>query len=47
MQCYTATGDCCSGIMEVFQDLNYNLQKILSEVLPNQESHQKYRDALV
>ena len=26
----------------MFQDLNYNLQKTLSEVLPNQQSHQKY-----
>ena len=34
-------------MMQVFQDLNYNLQKRLSEVLPNQQSRQKYRDALV
>ena len=27
---------------QVFQDRNYNVQKRLSEVLPNQQSHQKY-----
>ena len=31
-----------SGMTQVFQDRNYNVQKILSEVLPNQQSHQKY-----
>ena len=31
----------------MFQNLTYNLQKILSDVLPNQQSHQSmYSDAL-
>ena len=32
----------------MFQNLNYNLQKILFDVLPNQQSHQSmyYSDAL-
>ena len=30
-----------SGVLPVFQNLNYNLQKILSDVLPNQQSYQK------
>ena len=36
-----------SGMTQVFQDRNYNLKKRLSEVLLNQQSHQRYRDALV
>ena len=28
-----------SGVMPVFQNLNYNLQKRLTDVLPNQQSH--------
>ena len=28
-----------SGVLQVFQNRNHNLQKILSDVLPNQQSH--------
>ena len=31
-----------SGVLPVIQNLNYKLQKILSNVLPNQQSNQKY-----
>ena len=30
-----------SGVLQVFQNWNYNLQKRLSDVLPNQQSHQE------
>ena len=30
------------GVLPVFQTLNYKLQKRLSDVLPNQQSRQKY-----
>ena len=37
-----------SGMLPVFQNLNYNLQKGLSDVLPNQQSHQVlYIEALL
>ena len=37
-----------SGVLPVFQNLNYNLQKRLSDVLPNQQSHQVlYIEALL
>ena len=31
-----------SGVLPVFQNQNHNLQKILSDMLPNQQSHQKF-----
>ena len=31
-----------SGVLPVFQGLNYKLQRRLSDVLPNQRSHRKY-----
>ena len=31
-----------SGVLPVFQNLNYNLQKIMYDVLPNQQSYQKF-----
>ena len=31
-----------SVVLQVFQNRHHNVQKILSEVLPNQQSHQKY-----
>ena len=30
------------GVLPVFQNLNFKLQRRLSDVLPNQQSHQKY-----
>ena len=31
-----------SVVLQVFQNRHHNVQKRLSEVLPNQQSHQKY-----
>ena len=31
-----------SGVLAVFQNVNYNLQRRLSDVMPNQQSYQKF-----